>query len=84
MAKYPPLTHKETERALKKLGFLPEKSSGTSHKQWKKSFPGQSPAVRKVTLSEHNSPYHRKILGYIIAQSGVSKEEFYRAADKVR
>ena len=74
------VTHKEAVKALKSLGFEKKKSKATSHEQWEKLCPGQNPARRKVTLDAHNSPYHRELLRSIIAQSGVSKKEFYEAA----
>lgn len=75
------VSHKDAEKALKTLGFeKDEKSKSTSHSQWRKHFPGQNPAMRKVTLDKHNSPYCKWLLASIIKQSGVTKKEFLKAA----
>jgi len=76
------LSHKDAVRALTVLGFEICPSKSTSHEQWKKYFPGQKPAMRKVTLDKHNSPYCKTLLSSIIKQSGVSKREFLKAAKK--
>jgi len=75
------ISHKEAVNALKSLGFTKDESTkATSHEQWRKDFPGENPARRKVTLDKHNSPYCKDLLASIIKQSGVSKKEFIKAA----
>lgn len=75
------ISHREAARALKNLGFTKdENGKGTSHEQWRKDFPGENPARRKVTLDKHNSPYCKALLSSIIKQAGVSKKEFIKAA----
>jgi predicted RNA binding protein YcfA (HicA-like mRNA interferase family) len=76
------VTHSEAVTALKTLGFTKADSKSTSHEQWKKYFPGQTPAMRKVTLDKHNSPYCKSLLHSIIKQSGVSRREFLKAAGR--
>lgn len=80
MGKKAPLKHKDAETALKNLGFIKQDTKSTSHTQWKKYFPGRKPSMRKVTLDQHNSPYHRSLLKNIANQAGVSVAELYAAA----
>lgn len=68
-----PVGHKEMVALLKRLGFTPIRSTG-SHDRWEGFHAGQR---RMVTLDEHHSPYHRRLLADIRNQIGLSKAEFF-------
>jgi hypothetical protein len=76
-----PLTYKEVVSGLKLLGFtLRPGKSGTSHEQWIKDVvENGQPRRYKVTVDKHHAPFHRALLKSMINQSGVSKDDFYRA-----
>lgn len=64
-------------RLLKRLGYAEQSQKSTSHTQWR--LDGEP--FRKVTLDQHNAPYHRMLLDSMIKQMGLSKAEFYRLLD---
>lgn len=45
------MKERDAERALKNLGFVPESSSGGSHRQWRMIRNGR---LYKVTLAPHH------------------------------
>ncbi|WDM67927.1 type II toxin-antitoxin system HicA family toxin [Xanthomonas cucurbitae] len=65
---------------LKRLGFESRPQNGTSHEHW---VSGEGKPFRKVTLDQHNSPYHRRILKLMLAQAGLSKHEFFQILDNL-
>lgn len=78
MPKHRPLTCKEVKQILKKLGFSPRPTQGTSHEQWVKDV-----ATRryKVTLDCPKAPFSQDLIMYMARQAGVSKAEFYAALE---
>lgn len=80
MVKERPVTHKEFTEVLKHLGFEARPQKGTSHVHWVKDEPG---GFRKVTVDEHNSPYHRRMLSLMMAQAGLGKKDFFTLLEKI-
>lgn len=75
MVRERPVTHKEFKMVLKYLGYMPRPQAGTSHEHW---VLDDGNVFRKVTLDEHNAPYHRRILKLMLSQAALSKEQFFR------
>ncbi|MBH1486529.1 type II toxin-antitoxin system HicA family toxin [Stenotrophomonas maltophilia] len=80
MVKERPVTHREFTAVLKHLGFKPRPQNGTSHVHWVKEAGG---GIQKVTVDEHNSPYHRRMLKLMMAQAGLSKKDFFELLEQV-
>ncbi len=80
MVKERPVTHKEFKAVLKHLGFEPRPQKGTSHEQW---VFDDGKTFLKVTLDEHNAPYHRRILKLMLNQAGLSKDRFFDLLDQL-
>ena len=78
--KYRPVEYKEVVAGLKALGFELRSQKSTSHEQWVKDATRNGQPFRlKVTVDRHHAPFRRTLLQSMIAQAGVSKDEFYRA-----
>lgn len=70
-----PVDWREFEKLLKRLGFTLDRQNGTSHSQWEHpSFKGKR---RLVTVSQHHSPFARKLLKDMRSQMGLSKKELF-------
>ena len=70
MPKYPPLTPKQIEHVLKKLGYEYKRQRG-DHRIWVKADQNTIP----VPLYDEISDW---LLSAIIRQSGVNKKKFYK------
>lgn len=80
MVKERPVTHKEFKAVLRHLGYEPRPQRATSHEHW---VLDNGALFRKVTLDEHNAPYHRRVLGLMLNQAGLSKSEFFKLLDQL-
>lgn len=76
--KYPLLTRPEVEAILVALGFFVKKTTG-SHAQWEGSNGGKRRIVTVKKLSRDTDQYSDFLLNSMIEQSGLSKDEFYKA-----
>lgn len=76
--KYPPLTDTEVVAILKALGFGYSHSEG-GHDFYKAAHSGKA---WKVTVDPKASPFGDFLLKSMIAQSGYSRDQFYRATKK--
>lgn len=74
--RFPPLNKSQVESILKKLGFAPKNSSG-SHTQWEGYVNGQRRIVTVDSYSTKNPTYGKRILKFMINQSGLTEKEFY-------
>ncbi len=75
---YPPLDRGQVEFVLKTLAFIKKKGKGTSHDQWEGYVNDQRRIVTVDRLGgSKKEKYGRKLLLTMIAQSGLSKKEFY-------
>ena len=71
--KYPPLTPKEVISILKARGFAYIRTSG-SHEHYE----GIIKNIRRiVTVDLHYNQFSDKLIKYMIAQSGLTRDEFY-------
>jgi len=82
--KYPPLTFREVARILEKSGFVLKRVEGSHH-----HYEGYVKGSRRVvTLVKNISEFDPFLLKSMIAQSGLTREEFYgatkRTARKIR
>lgn len=78
--RYRPLKAKQVCKGLKALGFQPRKQKGTSHQNWIKDVVKNGEQFRyKVTVDSHLAPFSADLMKSMIAQSGVSKNDFYKA-----
>ncbi len=75
--RYFPLDRGQVETILKNLGFHKERQRGTSHSQWEGYTKGQRRIVTVDHLKSKKEKYGHRLLGKMIQQSGLSKEEFY-------
>lgn len=80
MVRERPVTHKEFKAVLKRLGYEPRPQRATSHEHW---VLDDGKVFRKVTLDEHNSPYHRRVLALMLSQAGLSKSDFFSLLDSL-
>ena len=75
--RYFPLDRDQVEAILKNLGFHKKSQKGTSHSQWE----GYTRDRRRIVTVDHlkskKEKYGHRLLGKMIQQSGLSKEEFY-------
>lgn len=81
MSKYKPLKHRDVLKILHNLGFIPEKTTATSHQTWTLQKEGKNYAVT-IFFHGSNIEFRPGTLNSIIRQSGFSKEEFYNALKK--
>ena len=79
--RWPALTCSDVKRALKVLGFEPEKGRGGSHQQWKRFADGR---IFKITVDCPKAPFSMDLIDSMCCQAGVSRKELYRCADKKR
>ena len=75
--RFPPLDRSQVEAILKSAEFKQIRSKG-SHAQWE----GHVKGVRRIVTVDHlggskKEKYGPRLLGKMIAQSGLSKKEFY-------
>jgi len=73
--RYPPLTPGNVIEILVNLGFVKVAQEG-SHQKYRKTVDGIS---RSVTVDIKYPDYSVSLIKSMISQSGVSREEFYRA-----
>lgn len=73
------MKHREAVRALRNLGFELQPQRGGSHQKWICHRDGQ-PWI--VTLDSHNGEVSAKNVKSMIAQAGVTKREWFAAADR--
>lgn len=71
--RYPPLSPQEVIRILLVRGFVFVRTVG-SHRRYQGHVRGQ---VRSVTVDMHYRQFDAKLLKRMIAQSGLTREEFY-------
>jgi hypothetical protein len=71
--KFAPPTCLQVKRALKNMGFTPEKQNGTSHEHWTKIVTGK---LYKVTVDCPKSPFGDILVASMANQAGVSKKVF--------
>lgn len=71
---------RDARRALTCLGFSEDKGGGTSHSQWRKVVDGH---LKKVTLDCHKGEVGALDVRSMIAQAGVSQQQWYEAAGGV-
>ncbi len=76
---YPCLNCREVQKALKVLGFTLRDQTG-AHEQWLLDV---NNTRYKVTVSCHNQPFCRRIMKYMVLQSGFSKRQFYNAVEGI-
>lgn len=81
MPKYPPLDRSQVESILKKLHFH-NKRQKASHAQWEGYTKERRRIVTVDNLNSKKEKYGHKLLGKMIEQSGLSKEEFYSYLNK--
>jgi predicted RNA binding protein YcfA (HicA-like mRNA interferase family) len=74
--KYPALTPAQVEDILKQAGFTLKRTSG-SHNQWEGHVNGKRRLVSVDQLSRRSETFGRKLLGFMIWQSGMTKDKFY-------
>jgi len=81
--KYPPLTSREVISILKARGFTYIRASG-SHEHYEGTIKNKR---RVVTIDLHYDQFSDKLIKYMIAQSGLTRDEFYgstkRTAKKI-
>jgi predicted RNA binding protein YcfA (HicA-like mRNA interferase family) len=75
--KYPLLDRSQVEKILKNIGFEPTRHKRTSHAQWEGYVKGRRRIVTVDHMSSKKEKYGRKLTNKMIAQSGLTKEEFY-------
>lgn len=78
MVRERPVTAREFKAVLKRLGFEPRPSKGTSHEQWVRS---DARGFFRVTVDAHQQPYHRALLKLMLHQAGIRKSEFFDLLD---
>jgi predicted RNA binding protein YcfA (HicA-like mRNA interferase family) len=76
--KYPALDREQVETILKAINFTEKKHKGTSHAQWE----GYTDGKRRIVTVDHlggskKEKYGPWLLSKMIAQSGLSKKDFY-------
>jgi predicted RNA binding protein YcfA (HicA-like mRNA interferase family) len=74
--KYPLLDREEVESILKGLNFAIKNTEG-SHSQWEGYTKGKRRIVTVVHLKSKKERYGHSLIGKMISQSGLSKDEFY-------
>ncbi|MGO9138355.1 MAG: hypothetical protein ACLP9S_18575 [Syntrophales bacterium] len=74
--KHPLLDREEVESILKSLTFTVKNTEG-SHSQWEGYTKGKRRIVTVDHLKSKKEKYGHRLLGKMINQSGLSKEEFY-------
>jgi predicted RNA binding protein YcfA (HicA-like mRNA interferase family) len=75
--RYPPLKPSEVMAILAALGFTLKRTKG-SHHHYERTA-GNPPQRRLVTVDTAVSDFSDDLIKSMIRQSGVSREEFYRA-----
>lgn len=78
--KRPQLDCRDVKRLLKLLGFEPMPRTGTSHEKFKCYARGQ---FRRVDVDCPKAPFSPDLIKSMASQAGLSKDEFYAAADGV-
>ncbi len=73
--KYPPLTVRDVRSILRSAGFRLDRTEG-SHEHWEHDGIGGRP--RLVTVDTAYDEFEKQRIGTMIAQSGLSREGFYR------
>ena len=73
--KYPPLSVREVQSILRAWGFRHVRTR-SSHEQWLGKV---GELDRLVTVDTKYAQFDEKIVGLMIGQSGLSREEFYCA-----
>jgi len=71
--RYPPLSPAEVIKVLEARGFVFVRTAG-SHRRYQGHVRGQT---RSVTVDTHYQQLDVKLLKRVIAQSGLTREEFY-------
>ena len=71
--RYPPLSPAEAIKVLEARGFVFVRTAG-SHRRYQGHVRGQA---RSVTVDTHYQQLDVKLLKRVIAQSGLTREEFY-------
>lgn len=71
--KYPPLTLSEVLRILRRNGFEQVRATG-SHFRYRAWIKGK---IRQVTVDHAIDEFDIDLIKYMIAQSGLTREEFY-------
>jgi predicted RNA binding protein YcfA (HicA-like mRNA interferase family) len=74
--KYPPLNPAQVENILVRAGFTLKRTAG-SHNQWEGNVKGMRRLVTVDQLSRRSETFGRRLLGEMIWQSGMTKDEFY-------
>lgn len=74
-----PVTAREFIKLLKNLGFELERQRSGAHEQW--MHPRFEGKRRAVTVSQHNAPFHGKILKFMRNQAGLSKRELWKCLE---
>ncbi len=75
--RYFPLDRIQVESVLKALSFVEKRHRSTSHAQWEGYVNGQRRIVTVDHFSSKKEKYGKRLLGKMIAQSGLTKKEFY-------
>lgn len=80
---YPPLDREQVEYILRNAGFSPKRQDATSHAQWEGYVGGK----RRLVTVDHlggkkKEKFGHRLLGKMIAQSGLTKKEFYSYLSK--
>ncbi len=74
--KFPPLDRQQVEQILTKAGFTVKRQKA-SHAQWEGYVNGKRRIVTVDHMKSKKEKYGHRLLGKMIEQSGLTKQEFY-------